>query len=77
VQLTWSWQRSSNSQVREMMRVMPLLQQQQQDSSSTIRLVMTHIMASYSAMKVRGLFVVSCCDQLSDSRSSWSSHVQH
>jgi hypothetical protein len=57
VQLTWSWQRSNNSQVREMMRVMPLLQQQQ-DSSSTIRLVMTHIMASYSALKVRGMFYV-------------------
>jgi hypothetical protein len=37
-----------------MMRVMPLLQQQQ-DGSSAIRLVMTHMMASYSVMKVRGL----------------------
>jgi hypothetical protein len=49
LQLTWSWQRS-NSGVREMMRVTPLLQQQ--DTSSTTRLIMTHIMASYTAMKV-------------------------
>jgi hypothetical protein len=34
-----------------MMRVTPLLQQQQ-DSSTAIRLIMNHIMASYSAMKV-------------------------
>ncbi|WIA33403.1 hypothetical protein OEZ86_006537 [Tetradesmus obliquus] len=51
LELTWSWQRS-NSHVREMMRVTPpLQQQQQQDSSSAIRLIMAHVMTSYSAMK--------------------------